>query len=215
MERIAMRALERCWRSSGLPRPVSRSPERRHAPPITHDNYASRYQSEPPNEHAGHRPDRRGGAPSGRAALEGAADLARAEKAEATKRAYGSDFAIFRAWCAEQGLCALPGEPAAVAAFIAAETARGIKCATLGRRIAGIRHAHKLAGLTSPTDDERVKAVIRGARRTLGVAPVKKSAATSDKVLAMVAGGGRGLIGKRDLAGWLLGWIVKGFRTTE
>jgi site-specific recombinase XerC len=148
-----------------------------------------------------------------RAALEGAADLARAEKAPATKRAYGSDFAIFRAWCADQGLCPLPAEPAAVAAFIAAEAARGIKCATLGRRVAGIRHAHKLAGLPSPTEDERVKAVMRGARRTLGVAPVKKSAATSDKVLAMVAGGARGLAGKRDQALLLLGFALAARRS--
>jgi hypothetical protein len=108
-----------------------------------------------------------------RAALESAADLARAEKSAATKRAYGSDFAIFRAWCADQGLCALPADPAAVAAFIAAEAGRGVKCSTLGRRVAGIRYSHKLAGLASPTDDERVKAVMRGARRTLGVKPVK------------------------------------------
>jgi site-specific recombinase XerD len=148
-----------------------------------------------------------------RAALESAADLARAEKAPATKRAYGSDFAIFRAWCAEQGLCPLPGEPAAVAAFIAAETARGIKCATLGRRVAGIRHAHKLAGLAPPTDDERVKAVMRGARRTLGVAPLKKSAATADKVLAMVAGSARGLAGKRDRALLLLGFALAARRS--
>jgi site-specific recombinase XerC len=148
-----------------------------------------------------------------RVALEGAADLARAEKAEATKRAYGSDFAIFRAWCAEQGLCALPREPAAVAAFIAAEEARGIKCATLGRRVAGIRHAHKLAGLPSPTEDERVKAVMRGARRTLGVAPIKKSAATSDKVLAMVAGGARGPASKRDRALLLLGFALAARRS--
>jgi site-specific recombinase XerD len=110
-------------------------------------------------------------------------------------------------------LCALPAEPAAVAAFIAAETARGIKCATLGRRVAGIRHAHKLAGLASPTDDERVKAVMRGARRTLGVAPVKKSAATSDKVLAMVAAGTRGLAGKRDRAVLLLGFALAARRS--
>jgi hypothetical protein len=42
--------------------------------------------------------------------------------ASATKRAYGSDFAIFRAWCVEQGLSALPADPAVVAAFIAATT---------------------------------------------------------------------------------------------
>jgi site-specific recombinase XerD len=96
---------------------------------------------------------------------------------------------------------------------LASPPARGIKCATLGRRIAGIRHAHKLAGLASPTDDERVKAVMRGARRTLGVAPVKKSAATSDKVLAMVAGSGRGLIGKRDRALLLLGFALAARRS--
>jgi hypothetical protein len=86
-----------------------------------------------------------------------------------TKRAWGNDFA---AWCAEHGLSALPADPAAVVAFIAAEAVRGVKCSTLGRRIAGIRYGHRLAGLA---------AVMRGARRTLGVAPVKKAAATSDR----------------------------------
>ncbi len=47
-----------------------------------------------------------------KAALDFAGDLARAEKSPATKRAYASDFRIFRAWCAEQGLSALPAEPA-------------------------------------------------------------------------------------------------------
>jgi site-specific recombinase XerD len=148
-----------------------------------------------------------------RVALQGAADLARAEKSAATKRAYGSDFAIFRAWCAEQGLSALPADPAAVAAFVAAEVGRGVKCSTLGRRIAGIRYSHKLAGLASPTDDERVKTVMRGARRTLGVKAVKKAAATSDKVLAMVAGGRRDLVGKRDRALLLLGFAVAARRS--
>jgi site-specific recombinase XerC len=148
-----------------------------------------------------------------RTALDNAADLARSEKAAATRRAYGSDFAIFRAWCAEQGLSALPADPAAVAAFIAAEAGRGVKCSTLGRRVAGIRYAHKLAGLPSPTDDERCKATMRGARRTLGVAPVKKSAATSDKVLAMVAGGKHNLAGKRDRALLLLGFALAARRS--
>jgi hypothetical protein len=148
-----------------------------------------------------------------RDALDSAADLARAEKATATKRAYGSDFAIFRAWCADQGLSALPADPAVVAAFIAAEAGRGVKCSTLGRRVAGIRYGHRLAGLASPTDDERVKAVMRGARRTLGVAPVKKSAAASDKLLAMVAGGKSNLAGKRDRALLLIGFALAARRS--
>jgi hypothetical protein len=40
--------------------------------------------------------------------LEKAADLARQEKAKATRRAYGSDFEIFRTWCADRGVSALP-----------------------------------------------------------------------------------------------------------
>ncbi len=148
-----------------------------------------------------------------RAALESAADLARAEKSAATQRAYKSDFAIFSAWCAEQGLSALPAEPATVAAFIAAEAGRGIKSSTIGRRVAGIRYSHRLAGYPTPTDDERVKAVVRGARRTLGTAPTKKAAATSDKVLAMVAAHRTDLTGKRDRALLLLGFALAARRS--
>jgi hypothetical protein len=68
--------------------------------------------------------------------------------------------------------------------------------AHLGRRIAGIRYGHRLAGLA---------AVMRGARRTLGVAPVKKAAATSDRFLAMVVGGKPNLAGKLDRAPRLTG----------
>jgi site-specific recombinase XerD len=148
-----------------------------------------------------------------RDALESAADLARAEKAPSTRRAYGADFAIFRAWCSEQALCPLPAEPAAVAAFIAAEAGRGIKTSTLGRRIAAVRYSHRLAGQASPTEDERVKAVLRGARRTFGVAPVKKAAATADKVIAMVVGGDEGLAWKRDRALLLLGFAMAARRS--
>src|SRR5581483_6319874 len=105
-----------------------------------------------------------------RAALETAADLAGNEKAPATRKAYASDFRIFARWCAAHGLAALPADPAAVAGFIADEASRGVKASTLSRRIAAIKHRHKAAGEASPTDDERVKAVVRGARRTLGVA---------------------------------------------
>jgi hypothetical protein len=37
-----------------------------------------------------------------------AAEYARAEKAEATRRAYRSDFEIFRSWCLARGVTALP-----------------------------------------------------------------------------------------------------------
>ena len=79
-----------------------------------------------------------------------AGQYARADKAAATRRAYRSDFAIFEAWCVERG-AALPASPATVAAFLAAEASR-VRPSTIGRRVAAIRYAHKLAGHPTPTD---------------------------------------------------------------
>jgi site-specific recombinase XerD len=148
-----------------------------------------------------------------RDALKIAADFAANEKAPATRKAYNSDFRIFSKWCATQGLCALPASPATVAAFIADQAAAGKKPSTLGRRIAAIKHCHKKANETSPTDDERVKAVIRGARRTLGVAPKKLAAATSERTIGMVMLARNGLIGKRDRALLLLGFSLAARRS--
>ena len=51
--------------------------------------------------------------------LDRALELALEEKAAATRRAYGSDFQIFEAWCQGRGVSALPATPEAVAAFLA------------------------------------------------------------------------------------------------
>jgi site-specific recombinase XerD len=119
--------------------------------------------------------------------LRGAAGYARAEKAAATRRAYRSDFALFKFWCEDKGISALPASSAAVAAFLAAEASRGAKVATISRRLAAIRHAHKLAGNEPPTNAEAVKATLRGIRRTVGSFPARKAPASVDKVLAMTS----------------------------
>src|SRR5262249_32889241 len=56
--------------------------------------------------------------------LEEAAGYARAEKAAATRRAYRSDFALFRFWCETKDISALPATPESVAAFLAGEANR-------------------------------------------------------------------------------------------
>ena len=132
--------------------------------------------------------------------LEEAAGYARAEKAEATRRAYRSDFALFRSWCEAKRVPALPAAPEAVAAFLAAEAGRGTKSSTIGRRLAAIRYAHKLAGHEPPTNSEAVKAALRGIRRTFGSAPARKAPATADNILAMVAKADDDLKGLRDRA---------------
>jgi hypothetical protein len=67
-------------------------------------------------------------------------------------------------------------------------------------RVAAIRYAHKLAGHAVPTDDERVKATVRGIRRALGTAARKKAPATAEQVISMALGTGDGLKGLRDLS---------------
>jgi site-specific recombinase XerD len=146
--------------------------------------------------------------------LAAAVGYARAEKAAATRKAYGSDFAIFRAWCEKRGLNALPATPESVAAFLAVEASSGVKPSTIGRRVAAIRYAHKLAGHEPPTASEAVKATARGIRRSVGTAPARKAPATADKVRAMVLATPNTLAGLRDRALLLLGF-AGAFRRSE
>jgi site-specific recombinase XerD len=148
------------------------------------------------------------------AEAERARSFANAEKAAATRRAYGTDFMLFRTWCEERQLDAVPASPTTVAAFLAYEANRNVKASTIGRRTAAIRYAHKLAGLATPTDDELVKATVRGIRRTLGTAKTKKAPATAERLLAMAANTGLGLKGLRNRALLLLGF-AGAFRRSE
>jgi site-specific recombinase XerD len=129
-------------------------------------------------------------------------------------RLTGPTFALFQGWCTQHGVVALPASPETVAAFIATEAERGTKASTIGRRMASIRYAHKLAGLPIPTDDERVRATARGIRRTIGTAAVKKAPATNDKLLAMVAIQDVTIAGLRDRALLLVGF-AGAFRRSE
>jgi site-specific recombinase XerD len=145
--------------------------------------------------------------------VEAAAAYAVAEKAPATRRAYKTDFAIFQNWCADRGANALPAAPATVAAFLAWEASRS-RPNTIGRRVAAIRYAHKLAGCTVPTDDERVRATMRGIRRSLGTAATKKNPATASRIVAMAPVAVGRLADLRDRALLLLGF-AGAFRRSE
>jgi hypothetical protein len=90
-----------------------------------------------------------------------------------------------------QRLSALPASAESLCAFLADQATLGKRASTLGRRLAAVRYFHRAAGYESPTGDEKVKAVLSGIRRTIGAAPVRKKAATSDLVLGMVGGRGR------------------------
>lgn len=138
--------------------------------------------------------------------LAAAVEYAKAEKSPATRKAYGTDFRLFRTWCEGKATGALPALPETVAAYVAHAAGQGAKASTLSRRLAAIRYAHKLAGLPTPTDSEAVKATARGIRRTIGAAKVKKAPAVVARIKAMAETCPNTLTGKRDRALLLLGF---------
>ena len=137
-----------------------------------------------------------------------------ASKAAATVRAYRSDALVFEGWCARHGLRSLPASPQTVAGFLAAEAEAGRAASTIGRRLAAIAYAHKLAGEADPTDDEGVRATVRGIRRAIGTKPKQKAAATADIVAAVLARIPDTMAGKRDRAILALGF-AGAFRRSE
>jgi site-specific recombinase XerD len=148
------------------------------------------------------------------AEMDAALSFAEAEKSEGTRRAYRSDFRIFTAWCRERGLEQMPATPATVARFLSGQATGGLKASTIGGRAAAIAYAHKLAGHEPPTSAESLKAVVRGIRRTIGTAPVRKSPATADLVGQMLATCDTTLRSRRDAALLALGF-AGAFRRSE
>lgn len=121
--------------------------------------------------------------------VEAARAYVEASRAPATRRAYASDWTIFTAWCDARGIEPLPAEPAAVAIFISAEAAAGIKPSTIGRRLAAIGYAHRQAGFDAPQERAGAIAIrnaIAGIRRTHGVKPERKRAADGDLLRDML-----------------------------
>jgi site-specific recombinase XerD len=138
----------------------------------------------------------------------------RASKADATVRAYRGDAEVFQAWCSRYGFQSLPASPEAVAGFLVAEAEAGRAASTIGRRCAAIRYAHKLARQPDPTEDEAVRATMKGIRRKVGTAPDQKAAATADIVTAILSHIPQTLAGKRDRALLALGF-AGAFRRSE
>jgi site-specific recombinase XerD len=118
----------------------------------------------------------------------------------ATRAAYRSDIAVYRNWCETRGVQAMPASPEVVASFAATQAERGLKPSTISRRLAAIRMLHRASGVETPTNSEIVTATMRGIRREHGAAPARKTAATSEIVLAMLENVGDDLKGLRDRA---------------
>lgn len=150
-----------------------------------------------------------------RAEVESARRYFEGAHADATIRAYRSDWAVFEAWASERGLATLPALPETVATFIAAEADAGRAASTLGRRVSALRWVHERAGYEAPTKAKLVVDTLKGARRARGVRAQGKRAATADVLHGMLAHvDATTTKGKRDRALLLLGFLGA-FRRSE
>lgn len=144
-----------------------------------------------------------------------ALDYGRAALSANTMRAYKADWREFQDWCAARGRPSLPASPAAVANFASMLADDGKRVPTIARKLAAIRFFHRGAGHDNPTDNAGVGAILKGIRRTVGVAPRQKAPATADVIHAILAHVPRDTLqGKRDRALILLGF-AGAFRRSE
>jgi len=161
--------------------------------------------------------------------------------ADATLRAYKSDWRLFCAWCQENGYAPLPAAPAVVAAFVtllaetgfvpaqprrskrgavlAMKAAAPLGRATIGRRLAAIVFAHRAAGLDPPTarpDAARLERAMRAIRKDKRDDPsARKRAADGDILRDMLRGiTGDTLRAHRDRALLAIG-MAGAFRRSE
>jgi integrase len=112
---------------------------------------------------------------------------------------------------ARQGRQRPPGEPGHGRG---SPTRPRSRAATITRRCAAICYAHRLAHLEPPTNSEHVRATLRGIRRTVGAAPVRKVPVPAEAARAMALSAPEGLQGTRDRALLLLGF-AGAFRRSE
>jgi integrase len=143
-----------------------------------------------------------------------ARDYAAQAKAPAIRRAYRADLRAFVAWCEAQALHALPAAPETLSLYLTARAQQGAKVATLERALAAISEAHKAAGHPSPRSSAVVQSVMRGIRRSLGVAPHQKTPVLVSDLKAMLQALPEGLLGLRDRALLLVGF-AGAFRRSE
>lgn len=114
-------------------------------------------------------------------------------RAENTRRAYESDFAVFATWCARFGISALPATPPTVAAYITAaateKKADGswrYAPSSLARQLSAINHRHKRDGHAPPGRHPDVEDVLDGIRRTRAQPPRRRDPLLLDDITAIL-----------------------------
>ncbi|MGY1780046.1 site-specific integrase [Geodermatophilus sp. SYSU D01036] len=141
-----------------------------------------------------------------------------ASLAESTRTAYARDLAAWADWCRSRSLpSALPADPLAVAAWLAAMADAGHSPRYVARRLSALNDASRTAGHPPPGDSEGVRRTLSGIRRTAaraGVRPRRARALDTATVRALVEDLPDTLAGVRDRALVLVGYAL-GLRASD
>jgi integrase len=131
-----------------------------------------------------------------------------AAHAESTRKLYAHTWRVWERWCTARGVPALPAEPTALAAYLVERAATGTAVASLNMACTAIRHMHRQHGLANPAEDELVRQVRLGLRRTYGTAPRRLARPlTVPEIYQIIDAIDRSTpIGARDAAIILLGY---------
>lgn len=135
------------------------------------------------------------------------------EGAENTRRAYHSDIDGLEAWLVKNELGSLPISPATLAAYLS-DQATEQKWATISRRLASIRKWHRLRKHSDPGNDEAIRTVLEGIKRTIGTEPDQAPAYDIEEYKQCIRAIPTTATGLRDRA-MLLVCFVGAFRRSE
>jgi integrase len=134
-------------------------------------------------------------------------DYARQAQAENTRRAYRADWRDSLAYAEKRGKPVLPADADEVARYLRhLVTRRGLKVATVSRRLAAIAEQHKANGIPSPADEWLVKKTLRRLRCEHGEPARGKAPLLTEDLKKIVASIPDTLVGRRDRAILLLGF---------
>lgn len=138
----------------------------------------------------------------------------RESRAPNTRRAYQAALAAFAGFCDPQGRSPIPATPESVTAFLTGLASQGLRPATIAVHASAIAYSHRLAGHPNPCDTAMVRDLLRGIRRSQGVAPRQAPALTLARLATALVELDRSCVrGRRDAALLTLGFALAARRS--
>src|SRR5215217_8413704 len=99
------------------------------------------------------------------------ATVINAARTESTRKVFSYTWRQWVRWCATRDISTLPGDPAALSAYLTERAADGIAMSSLDLACTAIQHMHRMHAQTDPVASETIRQVRLGLRRTYGTAP--------------------------------------------